>query len=110
GWFIEGYFRAASVAVGLKLINTQVASSSASLDFVHGVSGVVFDDTYDSYNFDLSAVKPATDDVELWMRIGTGAGPTYQTANYQYGTTHLPPSGTNNNENSASTSRIIMTD
>ncbi len=55
------------------LIETQEASSSATIDFDAGL-----DDTYDAYEIQISNAKPATDDVEMWMRIGTGGGPTYQ--------------------------------
>lgn len=79
---VVGYIPAAAIPVGMKLLKTQVAASVAQIDFVHGVSGVVMDDTYDSYLLDISSAKPATDDVEGWLRIGTGAGPTYQTTGY----------------------------
>jgi hypothetical protein len=94
-WCMVGYFPAAAVPVGGKLIKTLVASASSSIDFVNGVSGVVFDDTYDSYWVDFASVKPATDDVELWMRVGTGGGPTYQTTGYSYGFNVIDNAGTN---------------
>jgi len=55
-----------------------------SIDFVNGVAGVVFDSTYDVYELVLTNIAPATDDVEAWLRVGTGAGPTYQVTNYEY--------------------------
>jgi hypothetical protein len=66
--------------LGLVLIQTQTASSSATIDFTTGL-----DDTYDSYILVISSAKPATNDVEAWLRVGTGAGPTYQTTNYIWG-------------------------
>jgi hypothetical protein len=69
---------------GLVLINTQSASNSATIDFVHGTGGVVLDDTYDAYEIRFSAVKPQNDGVGLWLRVGTGAGPTYQSGAADY--------------------------
>lgn len=82
---VVGYIPAAAIPVGMKLLKTQLASAVASVDFVHGVSGVVMDDTYDTYLLDIASAKPVTDDVEGWLRIGTGAGPTYQTTGYNVG-------------------------
>jgi hypothetical protein len=63
---------------GLVLISSQTASSSATIDFTG------LDDTYEAYEIRLSNVKPATDQVELRMRVGTGAGPTYQSGASDY--------------------------
>lgn len=65
--------------LGLVFISTQTASASATIDFTTGL-----DDTYDHYLIVLDSVKPATDDVGLWLRIGTGGGPTWQTTGYRY--------------------------
>lgn len=59
-----------------KVIATNTAGG-ATVDFASGL-----DDTYDMYMVAISNLKPATDDVDLWIRIGTGGTPTYQTANY----------------------------
>lgn len=84
-YFIIGYFPAAAVTPGSKLLRTiaSTASSQSTFDFVHGASGVVLDSTYDHYKLAIWA-KPATDDVEPWLRVGTGAGPTYQTTLYHW--------------------------
>ena len=78
--------RAASITAALGasmvLIQAQSASSSATIDFTTGL-----DDTYDEYELRISGMKAATDDVEVWARIGTGAGPTYQTSGYDFGFT-----------------------
>ncbi len=63
----------ALLGAGWALIETQSASSSATIDFTNGL-----DDTFDAFEIRISNAKLATDDVEMWMRIGTGAGPTYQ--------------------------------
>jgi hypothetical protein len=72
---------------GWTLIETQEASSSATIDFETGL-----DDTYDDYEIRISSAKPANDDVEMRMRVGTGAGPvTYQAdaADYYWQTMHM---------------------
>jgi hypothetical protein len=62
----------AASGASLVLISSQEASNSATIDFTG------LDSTYEFYEVTLSNVKPATDQVEFWMRVGTGAGPTYQ--------------------------------
>lgn len=68
----------------MKLIYAQAASSSATIDFNQSNSASAFDGTYDRLVLVISAAKPATDDVEAWIRIGTGGTPTYQTSGYSY--------------------------
>lgn len=67
-------------AVGLRYLSTQSASASATIDFTTNLS-----DSYEEHVIKFSSVKPATDDTSLWVRIGTGGGPTYQTSGYEYG-------------------------
>lgn len=62
----------------MKLILKQTASNSATIDFTVANSAAAFNGTYDRLILHVSNAKPATDDVEFWMRVGTGAGPTYQ--------------------------------
>ena len=50
------------------LIGTSVASSSASLT----VTGL--DSTYDTYAIGVSALRPASNDVDLWLRLGDSGG------------------------------------
>jgi hypothetical protein len=50
------------------LIGTSVASTSASLT----VTGL--DSTYDTYAVVVSALRPATNDVDLWLRLGDSGG------------------------------------
>jgi hypothetical protein len=69
----------ASNGASMVLIDSQEASSSATIDFTTGL-----DDTYDAYEIRVSSAKPATDDVEMWMRVGTGAGPTWQAGSSDY--------------------------
>lgn len=58
-------------------LSSQTASSSATLDF----SGLDTS-TYKNFILILRNVIPATDNVNFYLRVGTGAGPTYQTTGY----------------------------
>jgi hypothetical protein len=82
--------------------SVQTASNSSVIDFTSGL-----DDTYDHFEIIISNMKPASDDVEVWLRIGTGGGPTYQTSGYRYATQATHDGGT---ANAASTSdaKIIL--
>ena len=95
---IVGYVPAANVSVGMKLLATCAANTTpAAFDFFNGAtptnggsgsvtaSGtVVLDDTYDAYQLVISNLRPTTDDVELWLRVGTGGTPTYQATLYEW--------------------------
>jgi hypothetical protein len=70
----------AQTAPGLVLLEQHTASGSATLDFTTFISA-----SYDEYLFEFDHVIPATDGVALWMRMGTGGGPTFDTgANYSW--------------------------
>ena len=74
---------------GVVFLQNQTASSSATLDFTSFISA-----TYDEYLFELVNVIPATDNVELWMRVGTGGGPTYDSgSNYSFGNFRFSQAG-----------------
>ncbi len=60
---------------GLVLVEQHTASSSASLDFTTCISS-----TYDEYQIDLLNVLPATNNVDLQMRMSTDGGMTYDTS------------------------------
>ena len=66
--------------LGANLVELSVAdaSASASIDF----TGI--DDTYDAILFVLTDIRPATNGAHLRMRVGTGAGPSWQTTTYFY--------------------------
>jgi len=73
-------FAAAGGGGSCVLLEQHTASSSASLDFTTFISS-----TYDTYVFELLNVLPATSTADLWMRVGTGGGPTWDTgANYTW--------------------------
>lgn len=63
-------------------IQSQTASSSASLDFVTGITS-----TYDHYWLDIVDLIPGTDNVSLWVRVSHDGGSTWDSAagSYFYG-------------------------
>jgi hypothetical protein len=48
--------------------DSQVASDDASVDFTTGIT-----DAYDTYMVEFSGVRPATDDVQMFVRAGAGS-------------------------------------
>lgn len=62
----------------LVLISTATASNSSSID----IAGL--DSTYYEYLLIVQDLVCQTDDTQVQLLVGTGAGPTYQTTNYSY--------------------------
>lgn len=62
------------------LLGTATASASANLAFTG-----IFSSSYNSYLFLFTDVLPATNAQGLQALLGTGGGPTYITANYNWG-------------------------
>ena len=71
---------ASQAGASMKLIQTQTASSSATIDFTTGVTS-----TYDAFMVYISSYTPATNTTTLRMLVSTNGGSSYQTANYQSG-------------------------
>lgn len=68
----------ASLPTGsLTLIKSITASSSASIEFINGTSGVVLDGTYLSYVFSFIDIHPQTDNVFLTFNLSTDGGSNY---------------------------------
>lgn len=81
---------------GLNLLSTATASASASVDFTD------LDSTYDHYIVDCINVRPANDDVNLWLRMSDDNGSTFKSGGSDY--TWVPSmtdSDTGGNENEA---------
>jgi hypothetical protein len=57
----------------LTLLGTASASASATIDFINGQSGIVFDSTYSHYILDIIDLVPATDATNLYLRTTTNA-------------------------------------
>jgi len=56
----------------MTLLETQTASSSATIDFTSGI-----DDTYDEYVFKFYDIHPATDQVDFSWQTDTGTNTSY---------------------------------
>ena len=61
----------------MTFIKKLTASSSATLSFVDGASGVVLDDTYKEYVFTFNNIHPATDNTKLSFQASTDTGSSY---------------------------------
>ncbi len=72
-------------------IATQTASSSASLNF-----NSQFSSTYIAYHIVLVNIMPASASANLWLRLGTGAGPTYISSGYIYQLCDINNAGSSN--------------
>jgi hypothetical protein len=89
-------------SLGMVRISRQTASSSATIDFTG------LDSTYDAYILYISNAKPATDDVEGWLRIQTG-GATWQTTGYEYGHTGANRGGALSANSESAAAKIKIT-
>lgn len=69
-------------SAALVWLQTQTASGSATLDFTGFVSG-----TYTNYLFILQNIVPATNNVDLWMRVSTDGGSTWKAGASDYNST-----------------------
>jgi len=72
-------FDAGAMSLGgsLVFIKKLTASSSATLSFVDGASGVVLDDTYKEYYFTFNNMHPATNDADFQFNISVDGGSNY---------------------------------
>lgn len=78
-----------SPANGLVLLEEHVAAASATLDFTtrnkNGGSGASFQSDFDQYVIEMINMLPATDNVDLLLRVSTNGGVSYDSgANYDY--------------------------
>lgn len=88
---------------GRTLLSTVTAANQANVAFTTGL-----DDTYDRYEITFEQVILATNGTGLWIRVGRGATPTYDTTAYRWGGL----SGINNvagSSNDTITDRILCT-
>ncbi len=76
-WRGDGTWAASAGAGSIVLLSTQTAAASASIEFT-----AAFSATYSKYMFVFKQLLPANNGVYLTAVLGTGAGPTYITANY----------------------------
>lgn len=92
-------------APGMILLEQYTATSSATIDFTTFITS-----TYDEYLFELINVVPATNAVNLYMRMGTGAGPSWDTGNnYSYADYRFVTTPASANGGSTSQAQILVT-
>lgn len=84
-WQTIGNSQTDGMIGNMALIKSVAASSSSTIDFVHGVSGVILDSTYDNYEIFITGVQFSSASNGLSMIIGTGVGPTWQHSGYNGG-------------------------
>ena len=61
------------------------ASAASQVDFINGTNGIVLDDTYSIYEFELENLVPSVDDSDLYLRTTTDASAFDSGASdYQY--------------------------
>jgi hypothetical protein len=94
-------FPGRSVHRGLVLIQSQIASNVAAVDFVKGIDAL-----YDEYVFDISDIVPQTDGTSLIMRFSTDGGSSFLSANYKYSQIYSAEGAAAAGAGSASTSSI----
>jgi hypothetical protein len=90
----------------LVLLQAQTASASATIDFTTNITS-----TYDEYEIHLVNVRPATDDTDLWLRVDSNAGASFEAAatDYQWATKGVSTIGTDLDSSGAGlTSEIIL--
>ena len=75
---ISAVTAASSLPTGaMTLIKSQTASSSSTINFVHGTSDVVLDNTYPIYLFKFINIHPATDNQEFTFNMSADSGSNY---------------------------------
>lgn len=98
-----GFTRTSDGSGSLVLLTSGTVSAAATLDIVltsyTGYRGIVFE---------LTNFTPATDDVELWMRVSTDGGATYDAGagNYRWGLSGNQDSGVTLDQGSASDTKL----
>tara|TARA_B100000780_G_scaffold28451_1_gene18034 strand:+ start:130 stop:738 length:609 start_codon:yes stop_codon:yes gene_type:complete len=75
-------FDAGAMSLGgsMVFIKKLTASSSGTLSFVNGASGVVLDGTYKEYLFTFKDIHPATDSVNFLVNFSIDGGTNYNVA------------------------------
>jgi hypothetical protein len=72
-WIMADFMPASGWCGSSVVLAEAIANNSASLDLTG-----VFSNTYDRYELELLNLLPAVDDGTMILRVGTGAGPTWQ--------------------------------
>lgn len=104
-WRGDGTWAATSGAGSLVLIQTQSASSSSTLNFTTSTS------TYSTYLLKFEAVRPATNNATLNMKMSANGGSSWTGSGYEAGATYTIANGgaSINTSGSGSTSNWVLT-
>jgi len=85
------------------LLEQHTASNSATLDFTTFISS-----SYDTYLFDFVGIVPQTNAVHMYMRMGTGGGPTYDSGtNYEFNNLFMSSGGSTATGSTGSTAIVL---
>jgi len=79
-----GTVQANGKTLALELIQPQTVSGVATVDFTTGI-----DSTYDNYIILMHDVVPATDNVDLWLRMDTNGGASFDAGASDYAWTNV---------------------
>ena len=90
-------------APGLVFISSQTASASATIDFTSGISA-----TYDQYRVSITDVTPATDNVEIWLRVSQSASFLSGASDYGHSRIQNSTGGTPGGFGSAGDAKIVI--
>jgi len=88
------------------LLSTQTASNSSMIDFTSDI-----DSTYRRYAIFIDDLTPATDAVDLYMRISTDGGSTWKSgaSDYDYTTRAISPTGWVDSVSGGGAAQMLMT-
>jgi hypothetical protein len=98
----------AAATGAMVFLGSATASTSATLDFTSLITS-----SYDYYIFYFKDLKPATDDVDFWVRTSTNNGSSYDSGVTNYNTSRMVASNTGSPSASASgqsSSFVLTTD
>lgn len=88
----------------LTLIQSQVASGAATVDFTTGITS-----TYDEFVVTLTNVVPQTDNTSLYMRVSVDGGSNYlATAEYAYAINQVTTGAANSAAGSTGTAQFLV--
>jgi hypothetical protein len=91
-------------ASGWRLLSSQTASASTTIDFTQ------FSSSYNVYRIEIYGVVPGTDNTDLWMRVSTNAGVSYDSgaSDYQHARGVTSTAGTESYAGSAADTKMVI--
>jgi hypothetical protein len=98
----------------LVLLESHIASASASLDFTtrnaSGQSGATFQSDYDEYMVDLVNIVPATNAVHPWLRVSTNGSTFISATDYSHAGWRWIATGSAQGGSNTGASKIVIHD